>query len=68
MMTINFPVLAYILSWFHFNKFFIDVFSEMVHKDLKDAHYYIFFLCAGLLFDLLTVVKRCDRNVIDKGW
>lgn len=53
MMIVVFLLTAWILSWFSFEKLFIQAFKELFNKDITKASYYFVFFCIGAIGDLI---------------
>ncbi|HDR7636325.1 MULTISPECIES: hypothetical protein [Bacillus] len=53
MMIIIFLLTGWILSWFKFDKLFIQAFKELFNKEITIASYYFMFFCIGALGDLI---------------
>jgi hypothetical protein len=57
-MTIaSFLIIGWILSWFKFNKLFIQAIQELFNKEISNASYYFVFFCIGLFGDLILLIK-----------
>jgi hypothetical protein len=57
MAIVTFLIIGWILSWFNFNKLFIQAFSELFNKKITNASYYFVFFCIGLFGDLILFLK-----------
>lgn len=53
MMIVGFLLIGWILSWFKFEKFFIQALKELFNKDISIASYYFIFFCVGAIGDLI---------------
>ncbi len=57
MTIITFLIIGWILSWFKFNKLFIQAFKELFKKEISNASYYFVFFCIGVFGDLILFFK-----------
>ena len=48
MAILTFLMIGWILSWFGFNKLFIQGFKELFKLEITKASYYLVFFCIGL--------------------
>ena len=53
MMIIVFLLSGWILSWFKFDKLFVQAFKELFNKEITNASYYFIFFCVGAIGDLI---------------
>ncbi|WP_077618355.1 hypothetical protein [Bacillus sinesaloumensis] len=63
MMIISFILIGWILSWFTFEKMFIQSFKELFNKEITIASYYFVFFCIGAIGDLILFF---NGNYIDR--
>jgi hypothetical protein len=54
---ISFLFIGWMLSWFKFEKMFIQAFKELFNKEVTKATYYFLFFCIGLFGDLILLSK-----------
>jgi hypothetical protein len=52
MTIITFLLIAWILSWFKFEKIFIQAIKELFNKEVSKASYYFVFFCIGVIGDI----------------
>ncbi|BCB03909.1 hypothetical protein [Bacillus sp. KH172YL63] len=52
MTIVTFLLIAWMLSWFKFERLFIQAFKELFHKEVTVASYYFIFFCIGTLGDI----------------
>lgn len=52
MTIVTFLIIAWILSWFKFERLFIAAIKELFNKDITKATYYFVFFCIGTLGDI----------------
>ncbi len=57
MTIITFLIIGWILSWFKFNKLFIQAVKELINKEISNASYYFVFFCIGVFGDLILFFK-----------
>jgi hypothetical protein len=57
MAIVTFLIIGWILSWFKFNKLFIQAFKELFKLEITNASYYFVFFCLGFLGDLILLFK-----------
>ncbi|MGE7020946.1 hypothetical protein [Solibacillus cecembensis] len=53
MMIMVFLLSGWILSWFKFDRLFIQAFKELFNKEITIASYYFIFFCVGTIGDLV---------------
>ncbi|WP_432363207.1 hypothetical protein [Sporosarcina sp. UB5] len=53
MMIASFLLTGWILSWFGFEKLFIQSLKELFNKDITVASYYFIFFCIGAIGDFV---------------
>ena len=53
----TFLIIGWILSWFKFNKLFIQAFKELFKLEITNASYYLVFFCIGSFGDLILFIK-----------
>lgn len=49
---------AWILSWFGFDNLFVKGFNELFNRNITTAGYYIFFVIAGIGYEVLKAWGR----------
>jgi hypothetical protein len=52
MTIVTFLIIAWILSWFKFEKIFIQAIKELFNKEVSKASYYFVFFCIGVIGDI----------------
>jgi len=52
-----FLMIAWILSWFTFNKLFIQAFKELFKLEITNASYYFAFFCIGFIGDIILFIR-----------
>ena len=57
MAIVTFLIIAWILSWFKFNKLFVQAFKELFKLEITNASYYFVFFCIGLFGDIILFFK-----------
>jgi hypothetical protein len=57
MAIVTFLIIGWILSWFKFNKLFIQAFKELFKLEITNASYYFVFFCLGFFGDLILLFK-----------
>ncbi|CAM4100491.1 hypothetical protein BAMA_14360 [Bacillus manliponensis] len=55
MTIITFLLIAWILSWFKFEKIFVQAFKELFNKEITTASYYFVFFCIGAIGDIVLL-------------
>lgn len=65
MMIVSFLLIGWILSWFKFNKMFIQAFKELFNKKITIASYYFIFFCVGTIGDVI-LFARGNYNIFFK--
>ena len=64
MAIITFLFIAWILSWFKFNRLFIQAFKELLNKEITNASYYFVFFCIGAFGDFILFFKGTYELII----
>lgn len=64
MMIVSFLLIAWILSWFDFDKMFIRAFKELFNKEITIASYYFIFFAIGVLGDMILFLKGSYPELI----
>ena len=57
MAIVTFLLIAWILSWFKFNKMFIHGVQELFHLEISQASYYLVFFGIGLIYKETIIVE-----------
>ena len=57
MAIVTFLIIGWILSWFGFDKLFIQAFKELIKLNITNASYYFVFFCIGFFGDLILLFK-----------
>ena len=57
MAILTFLITGWILSWFKFNRLFIQAIKELFNKEITNASYYFVFFCIGVFGDLVLFIK-----------
>ena len=57
MAIITFLIVAWILSWFKFERVIIQAFKELFNKEITKATYYFMFLCIGVFGDIVLLFQ-----------
>jgi hypothetical protein len=57
MAIVTFLLIGWILSWFKFNKLFIQAFKELFNFEITNASYYFVFFGIGFLGDIILFIK-----------
>ncbi|WP_186669108.1 hypothetical protein [Sporosarcina sp. BP05] len=57
MVILTFLMIAWILSWFKFNKLFVQAFKELFKLEITNASYYFAFFCIGSFGDIILFFK-----------
>ncbi|NLB20359.1 MAG: hypothetical protein GX829_05950 [Clostridium sp.] len=57
MAIVTFLLIAWILSWFKFNKIFIQAIKELFHLEISQASYYFVFFSIGFIGDLILFFR-----------
>lgn len=55
MTIVTFLIIAWILSWFKFEKLFIQALKELFNKEVTKASYYFIFFCIGVIGDIVLL-------------
>jgi hypothetical protein len=64
-MTIaSFLIIAWILSWFKFDRLFIQAFKELFKKEVTKATYYFTFFCIGTIGDITLFFNGTSYEVL----
>jgi len=57
MAIITFLLIGWILSWFKFERLFIQAFKELFSKEVSSATYYLLFLCIGIFGEVVLLFQ-----------
>ncbi|QFT87613.1 hypothetical protein FIU87_03025 [Bacillus sp. THAF10] len=52
-----FLIIAWVLSWFGFNRLFVKAIQELFNKEVSSASYYFIFFCIGVIGDLILFFR-----------
>ncbi|KOS68941.1 hypothetical protein AEA09_10545 [Lysinibacillus contaminans] len=55
MAIVSFIIIAWVLSWFNFDRLFIQAFKELFNKEVSKASYYFIFACIGAIGDVVSL-------------
>jgi len=53
MTIVAFLIIAWVLSWFSFNRLFVQALKELFNKEVSNVSYYFIFFCIGVIGDLI---------------
>lgn len=61
---VTFLIINWVLSWFKFNKFFIQAFKELFKLEITIATYYFSFFIIGFIGDIILFFQGFYKFIL----